>query len=119
MENIIVTNGIGVTTRTGIAVALSLVPWAATKERNVLGNVALIAVVILEQYMIRGLAVVMIYVIVQEGNVQMMMVISATIIFQLFSQIHRNFAAPTVLALTALAAQIHVVVRGTVTVECI
>ena len=84
-----------------------------------LGNVALIAVVILEQYMRRGLAVVMIYVMVQEGNVQMMMVISATIIFHLFSHLPRNFAAPTVLALTALAAPIHVVVRGTVTVECI
>ena len=78
------------------------------------GNVLLHAVQILKNY-IRGGSLV--EEVVARYHMQTFHIATIMTLWPL--QVSWVYAAPTVLALTALAAPIHVVVRGTVTVECI
>ena len=103
----IVTNGIGVETKVTVGARWS-VPEDQIKERNVSGNVLLHAVQILTNY-IRGGSLV--EEIVARNHMQTFHIATIMTLWPL-QKVSRVYAAPTVLALTALTAPTHVRVRG-------
>ena len=102
----IVTNGIGVETKVTVGARWS-VPEDQIKERNVSGNVLLHAVQILKNY-IRGGSLV--EEVVARYHMQTFHIATIMTLWPL--QVTWVYAAPTVLALTALTAPTPVRVRG-------
>ena len=102
----IVTNGIGVETKVTVGARWS-VPGGQIKERNVSGNVLLHAVQILTNYIRGSLKVEE---IVARYHMQTFHIATIMTLWPL--QVSWVYAAPTVLALTALTAPTHVRVRG-------